>query len=359
MVLLTRDTFRESVFKRDRHCCVICGSAAKDAHHIIDRSLFDDGGYYLSNGASLCEPCHIKAETNVITCEEIRKAANITEIVLPDGWDPEFTYNKWGESQDENFSRKYGRTYHYPFSPGTTSDDRINHVYWNHVQRIPKIVHTEKLDGENTCISKLGVFARSHAAPTRHRWADYLKIKWDMIKNDLGDLEIFGENCYAIHSIKYIDLPDHFFVFRIRNKDKWLSWEETKFYAALLDLSTVPVIRTDRMDELRNYDNPKTEYEERILSDVTAESKFGSVDNGLFNPKTGERVVQRCRMEGIVSSNVEEYRVSEFKMNVFKYVRKDHVQTDEHWSRSPRRATLKHERGEREFELDNDKIINK
>ncbi|MDE6163019.1 MAG: 2'-5' RNA ligase, partial [Bacteroides sp.] len=25
-------------------------------------------------------------------------------------------------------SKKYGRTYHYPFSPGTTSDDRINHT---------------------------------------------------------------------------------------------------------------------------------------------------------------------------------------------------------------------------------------
>ncbi|MCD4642002.1 2'-5' RNA ligase, partial [Proteus mirabilis] len=25
-----------------------------------------------------------------------------------------------------NQSKKYDRTYHYPFSPGTTSDDRIN-----------------------------------------------------------------------------------------------------------------------------------------------------------------------------------------------------------------------------------------
>ena len=34
-------------------------------------------------------------------------------------------------------SEKYGRTYHYPFSPGTTSDDRINHTYWEDIQRIP------------------------------------------------------------------------------------------------------------------------------------------------------------------------------------------------------------------------------
>ena len=33
-------------------------------------------------------------------------------------------------------SEKYGRTYHYPFSPGTTSDDRINQTYWEDIQRI-------------------------------------------------------------------------------------------------------------------------------------------------------------------------------------------------------------------------------
>ena len=49
-------------------------------------------------------------------------------------------------------SEKYGRTYHYPFSPGTTSDDRINHTYWEDIQRIKTLVHTEKLDGENNCL---------------------------------------------------------------------------------------------------------------------------------------------------------------------------------------------------------------
>lgn len=53
-------------------------------------------------------------------------------------------------------SEKYGRTYHYPFSPGTTSDDRINHTYWEDIQRIGTLVHTEKLDGENNCLSPVG-----------------------------------------------------------------------------------------------------------------------------------------------------------------------------------------------------------
>ena len=57
--------------------------------------------------------------------------------------------------QQQNFiikemtlSRKYGRTYHYPFSPGTTSDDRINHHYWEDMKKLDRVVHTEKLDGE-------------------------------------------------------------------------------------------------------------------------------------------------------------------------------------------------------------------
>ena len=61
-------------------------------------------------------------------------------------------------------SEKYGRTYHYPFSPGTTSDDRINFDYWSDLQQIKTVVHTEKLDGENNCLSKWGVFARSQKA---------------------------------------------------------------------------------------------------------------------------------------------------------------------------------------------------
>jgi hypothetical protein len=41
-------------------------------------------------------------------------------------------------------SEKYSRTYHYPFSPGTTSDDRIAIDYWNDLQQIKTLVHTEK-----------------------------------------------------------------------------------------------------------------------------------------------------------------------------------------------------------------------
>ena len=225
-------------------------------------------------------------------------------------------------------SRKYGRTYHYPFSPGTTSDDRINHSFWNDIQKITSVVHTEKLDGENTCLNQYGVFARSHAVPTRHPWANYLKEKWSWLKRDLGDLEVFGENLYAIHSIEYPNLEDHFFVFGIREKDQWLSWEETEFYANLMDFKTVPVIGKEKPED-------KQAYEEKIIEFTNQSSAFGSIDVATQQPS---------KMEGIVTRNSYNFEVETFKYNVFKYVRKNHVKTDQHWSRNWKRATLKWEK---------------
>lgn len=43
MNILTRDQFRESVFERDSHTCVICKNPSQDAHHIVERRLFSDG----------------------------------------------------------------------------------------------------------------------------------------------------------------------------------------------------------------------------------------------------------------------------------------------------------------------------
>lgn len=227
-----------------------------------------------------------------------------------------------------SWSRKYGRTYHFPFSPGTTNDDRINFDWWEDISKIETIIHTEKLDGENTCLNKYGVFARSHAAPTIHPWANYLKERWSWMKNDLGDLEIFGENLYAIHSIEYQDLEEHFYVFGIRYLDMWLSWEEVEFYASFFGLPTVPVLSEEEPDS-------ESSFETGVLEMVKESSVFDSIDS--FTKEA-------CTMEGIVSKNKNEYPVDDFKENVFKYVRKDHVKTDEHWTRNWKRAKLNWEK---------------
>jgi len=241
-------------------------------------------------------------------------------------------------------SRKYGRTYHYPFSEGTTSDDRINPTYWQDIQQIKTLIHTEKLDGENNCLSRNGVFARSHATPTASAWSKQIRNHWQKIKNDLGDLEIFGENIYAIHSIEYQHIDSYFYIFGIRENNRWLSWEETKFYAQMLDLETVPVLKSIILPDNKNdiiasaCIEPIAEktFKNDVLELIAQPSTFGSVD---IHTK------QLCTMEGIVSRNIEEYSVEDFNKNVFKYVRKGHVKTDEHWTRNWKRARLNFEKG--------------
>jgi hypothetical protein len=227
-------------------------------------------------------------------------------------------------------SEKYSRTCHYPFSPGTTSDDRINYDYWNGLQEIHTLVHTEKLDGENNCLSKWGVFARSHAAPTTSPWTAALREFWQQVKSDLGELEIFLENLYAVHSLEYTALEHHFYVFAVREGEHWLSWEEVTFYAAMLDLPTVPVISIEHTPTNR------TLFEKKIFDIVSTSGAFAPVDTATGMP---------CTMEGIVSRNAGAFSTDAFARNVFKWVRKGHVKTDEHWTRNWKRARLKQEGG--------------
>lgn len=227
-------------------------------------------------------------------------------------------------------SQKYGRTYHYPFSPGTESDDRIQHNYWTYLQQLPLIVHTEKLDGENNCLNRLGVFARSHAAPTTSPWTESIRMYWQQIRNELGTLEIFLENCYAIHSIEYKKLDHHFYVFAIRDRDQWLSWEETKFYAGVLGLPHVPEIAV-----CKPHADQRT-FEQEIKTLASGSGAFQPHDAMDKQPVT---------MEGIVTRSCAGYPVDAFDQHVFKYVRKGHVKTDQHWTRHWRRASLNNEGG--------------
>ena len=91
--LLTREEFRKKVLARfnGKCCCVGCTVDAVDAHHIMDRKLWSDSGYYLSNGAPLCAEHHLQAEhgelsprlmfeLNEISLSDIQKPDKITEL---------------------------------------------------------------------------------------------------------------------------------------------------------------------------------------------------------------------------------------------------------------------------------------
>ena len=144
----------------------------------------------------------------------------------------------------------------------------------------------------------------------------------------MGDLEVFGENLYAIHSIEYQRLDCYFYVFAIRDLDQWLSWDETVFYAQLLDFPVVPVVHRQNQPIV-----PMT-LEADVLRWASEPSQFGSVDALTGTP---------CTREGIVTRNAGAFEVGDFSQHVFKYVRQGHVKTDEHWTRNWRRAQLRWE----------------
>ena len=101
-------------------------------------------------------------------------------------------------------SPKYNRTYHLPWSPGGTSDDKIakdlSIIFSN------DIVITEKMDGSNTSLEIGGCFARTHSGPPNHPSFDPLKALHASIKHQIPEgVQLFGEWLYAKHSIHMND----------------------------------------------------------------------------------------------------------------------------------------------------------
>ena len=221
----------------------------------------------------------------------------------------------------EELNTKYPRTYHLPWSPGSTSDDKKLPDVWFYADGWPgsEIIITEKLDGENTCFTKYDVFSRSHGAPTRSPWSRNL---WDKdgllwkIKDKIGENEyVYGENLYGEHSIHYDKLPDYFFMFALRNYNYWHNWDDVELVAETLGVKTVPVLWRGVIE---------TEPQLRRLVDqfMSEPSTFGDTKEGVVIRK--------------VNGFYDEY----FSKNVCKWVRPHHVQTDEHWTKNWKKAKL-------------------
>lgn len=248
-----------------------------------------------------------------------------------------------------NESKKYCRSLHAQISLGTTSDDRfMPNGYVSEFAKMNELVLTEKLDGQNNCFNTHGVFARSHTAPTKHPWDKPLIERWQLLKNDLNNLEIFGENMYGIHSIGYQKLESYFYVFAVREHDEWLSWEEVKFYANLLDFPTVPEIKiSHQLDATKITDKNENEILSNWLKSnlgMTWEESVNTAGTlGGYDPKTNKP----CS-EGFVIRNAASYKTNQGAINVspnefnnlFKLVRKSHVKTDTHWTKTWKPAKL-------------------
>lgn len=274
-VLLTRDQFREAAFARDAHRCVMCGANAIDVHHILEREIWSDGGYYLENASSVCEACHLRAESTEISCEELRARSGIDRVLLPDHLCASEIYDKWGNTilpsgqrlrgelfDDEGVQKilapvlhlftsrvKYPRTFHLPSSPGKTADDRTMTVP-DEVFGTAEVVVTEKMDGENTTFYRDHLHARS-IDYSPHPSRDRVRALHASIACDIPEgWRLCGENLYAVHSIAYEALPAHFLLFSIwDDRNQCLSWDETILWGTLLGLQIVPVLYRGPWDQ--------------------------------------------------------------------------------------------------------------
>ena len=208
--------------------------------------------------------------------------------------------------------KKYGRSFHLPWSPGTTSDDKRHTRLELEEMFVGKtVVITEKLDGENTTIYADGkCHARSTdsvAHPSRTRMASLAaRIK------SFGMPEgwrIVGENVYAKHSIYYNQLPDFFLVFGIVNeKNISLPWSEVVEWCELLELHTVPVV------DSFTFDYPHLD--SSSWSHLYPRNSAFSTHNNA---------------EGYVVRLEDGYSMNDLSSSLSKFVRQGHVQTDEHW----------------------------
>lgn len=334
--LLHRDTFRESVFERDGHKCVMCGAPKKDAHHILDRRLWGKSqGYFIDNGASLCEKHHLEAEMTTLSCDDIRRGAGIETVVLPPHLYEDVEYDKWGNEilkngtrikgelfEDESVQKilkqgnvlnefthyvKYPRTFHLNWSLGMNRDDRM--MTDVSIFEGQEVIICEKLDGENTTWYRDHMHARS-LETSSHPSRNWVKNLWAQHGYNIpDDWRVCGENMYAKHAIHYNNennnaLDTYFYMFSIWNEmNICLSWDETEEWAELLGLTLVPVFYRGIYD-----------------IDFITELNKKMEDS----PDT---------IEGYVIRLAREYHYSEFRDVCGKYVRKNHVQNNHgHWS---------------------------
>jgi len=324
-----RSTFRKAVFERDGGLCVVCKQPAQDAHHLLERRLWPDGGYHLNNGVSLCGPCHLEAEATLISVESLRYYAGIPKKIIPEHMYEDLAYDKWGNVflendkigrrtkgelfHDESVQKilapvlhlftdrvKYPRTYHLPWSQNITDDDRV--LCSVDGFKGNQVVITEKMDGENTTMYRDHIHARSVDSST-HPSRSWVKQLWGSVRHEIPEgWRICGENLYAKHSIGYDSLPSYFMVFSIWNADNvCLSWYETGVWCQLLGLESVPML-------------------------------YG----GVYDPTIIQRLntllaTQWASKEGYVIRLETEFTYRNFRNAVAKYVRSNHVQTVKHW----------------------------
>lgn len=350
-MLLDRDTFRRSVFDRDRNRCVVCGKTGPrlDAHHVMERRLFtaphQTGGYFLDNGATLCDDgtlasCHLRAEATLLSCDEIRDAAGIRDVILPDHLYADQPFTKWGDPimpnglrmrgelfGDESVRKvlaagdvlrlytnrvKYPRTYHLPASPkvkaGDIGDDKVMPDYSGFYRpdgSPRRVVATVKMDGAQCTMYRDYLHGRTVDFKSDQTWHWLQNYHARFAFEIPEDWRLCAENLWLAHAIQYQNLPLYVAAFGLwDDRNVCLGWdafvEWCDLFGAVLIDSGVPqgLPRTPVL-----YDGP---FDPKMLDDLYPQA-FGG---------------DPC--EGYVLRVADEFPYREFRHRVGKFVRADH-----------------------------------
>lgn len=198
---------------------------------------------------------------------------------------------------------KYPRTRHLPNSPGAGEDDVFLSAFTD--LAAGDVVLTEKMDGENTTIGSGYIHSRSLDSQF-HPSRSWVRALAGRLWPELPDgMRICGENLYARHSVGYDNLPTYFLVFNIWQAEVCLDWDTTLEWLQLLGLQSVPVL----------YRGPLVDAEQ--LHKI-----WQSERNALSS-------------EGFVVRSAQAFDRADFSTRVAKWVRRGHVQTDQHWMHAP------------------------
>lgn len=194
---------------------------------------------------------------------------------------------------------KYPRTLHLPWSEGATNDDKVLKNVNNFMGK--EVIVSLKLDGENVSIYNNYLHARSLDSK------DHSSRHWiKQLQQNMGykipeGWRICGENLFARHSISYENLPSYFLAFSIWDENNTcLNWDDTVDFLNEWELCHVPILYRGIWDE------------EKIKKCFTRNSEYGE-------------------QEGYVIRLINSFDYNDFNKCIAKFVRKNHVQTNDHW----------------------------
>jgi hypothetical protein len=183
--------------------------------------------------------------------------------------------------------------------PGQPRDDKVMDPAERATLLSSEIVVEEKVDGANIGISIVngsirvqnrGTVLESGAHPQfQPLWA-WLAPRQVQLETLLGtDLILFGEWCYARHTVRYSRLPDWFLAFDVYDRTMRRFWSTERRNTLLLSagICQAPQLRRGRfsLDQLIS------------LLDTTASALGGATLEGLYvRCDDGEWLVQRAKL---------------------------------------------------------------